>query len=31
MIVVVELGGQEYFGSRNARGFDAYPDFLLVV
>ena len=31
MVVVIKLGGQEYIGSRNAGGLDAFPDFLLVV
>ena len=31
MVVVVELGSQEYIGSRNAGGLDALPDLLLVV
>ena len=31
MVDVIELGGQEYLGPRDLGGFDAYPDFLLVV
>ena len=31
MVMVVQLGGQEYFLARNARSLDALADFLLVA
>ena len=31
MLVVIELGGQEYIGALHARCFDALPDLLLVI
>jgi hypothetical protein len=31
MLVVIELGGQEYFGARHAGCLDALPDLLLVI
>ena len=30
MLVVIELGGQEYIGARHAGCLDALPDLLLV-
>jgi len=31
MLVVIELGSQEYLGARHARCLDALPDLLLVI